>query len=141
MTVPNPIDVDPLLTDEDVLRRARDLVQRAFRRQLWLLLVDDEHRQLPVLPQIDIPRVPDARAVRDFVDMLCEMARAAGAVETAIVYERPGPERLSVADRRWLRLLADGSPRDVAVRGPLLAHARGVRWIGPEDLDDPSPPG
>lgn len=139
MSIPRPAEADPIRTDEQLMIRVRELVQRAFRRELWLFLADDEHRQLPVLPRVEVPREPDAFAVDHLMDRLGELAAEAGARELALVYERPGPERLAAADRRWLRILATTGTHGVAVRGPLLAHSRGVRWIGAEDLDDPPP--
>jgi hypothetical protein len=59
--ITSPHDAPPLLTDDDVKRRVEALVGPALRdRTLWLLFVDGDSRQAPVvMPINDLPRLPD----------------------------------------------------------------------------------
>jgi hypothetical protein len=136
MTIPKFDDVrdERLSNDEDVLQRVSALLQRAVRRQLWLMFLDEESRQLPVIMPSYVPRSPSEghRAhFASFVGILTEDVEADSAV---IVYERRGSDELRAADRRWLRFIATAcAEAAVPLRGPLLLHDDGVRWIAPED--------
>jgi hypothetical protein len=136
MTIPKFDDVrdERLTTDEDVLQRVAALLQRAVRWQLWLMFLDDESRQLPVIMPSYVPRSPsDGHRAHfsSFVGVLTEDVEADAIV---IVYERRGTDELRDADRRWLRFIATAcADAAVALRGPLLLHDGGVRWIAPED--------
>ncbi|MBI5161695.1 MAG: hypothetical protein HY996_09835 [Micrococcales bacterium] len=139
MTIPSPTDAGPLLTDEDVLDRVVLLVDRAFRRQLWLLLLDGDGVQLPVLPRIDLPARPDPRLLRVLPDRLDVLVQETESAELVLVYERPGRTKLTWADREWLGALVAGcAGRSIRLRGPVFAHTHGVRWVGPEDLAGPA---
>jgi hypothetical protein len=60
MTIPHSADAPLLLTDADVLARVQALVGRAITdRQLWIMFVDGDNRQAPVvMPVSDMPRHP-----------------------------------------------------------------------------------
>ena len=62
MPIPNAADAPLLLTDADVLRRVTDLIgTAAVVRRLWVMLVDGDCRQSPVImPISDIPEHPEA---------------------------------------------------------------------------------
>src|SRR5690606_32957250 len=59
--IPHDEAVDlPLDTPQAVEHRIRETVGRAIRRQTWLLLLDEELRQLPVMiPIEDLPSSPE----------------------------------------------------------------------------------
>jgi hypothetical protein len=106
MTIPRFDDVRdaPLATDEEVLQRAELLLGHAIRRQLWLMFLDEDDRQLPLLMPTYVPR-------------------------------RRGTEALSSVDRAWLQLVRDACAHaGIPLRGPLLVHDGGIRWIAPDDL-------
>ncbi len=135
MTIPHPADAPPLRSDEDVLQRASLLLDTAIRRQLWLMFLDERGRQLPVLMPSYVPRIPTRQHRDDLHRMLGVIFEDVDADSMVIAYERRGPDVLSAGDRAWLALIRDAC-REAAIplRGPLLVHDRGVRWIAPEDL-------
>jgi hypothetical protein len=124
-----------LATDEALLERVRDLVEGAYRRQLWLMFLDDEHRQLPIVIPHDVPDRPH-RVHRDgfrpFIARLVDEIRPAGIV---IVLERPGNDTLRRGDREWFAVVDEACrATGVVRRGPILAHEDGFRWIADEDF-------
>jgi hypothetical protein len=125
----------PLTTDADVLERVQSLIGHGIRRQFWLMFLDEEHRQLPLLMPTDLPRRPrrdDAHRFGEFLSDLVEVVEASAVVLT---YERPSSDELTETDLAWLRLARSGCRlAGVALRGPLLAHRTGVRWIAADDL-------
>lgn len=123
-----------LISDENVLERVTDLIEHALRRQVWLMFLDDEARQLPLLMPSYVPRRPQRNALEPFAEFIGGLFEEAAAASMVIVYERVGSDTISEGDREWLRLihsacLAEGIP----LRGPLLAHNGGVRWVAAED--------
>lgn len=136
MTIPRADALTPIPGDLDVLERVQALLGRGHRRQLWLMFVDDRHRQLPLLMPSDIPPLPrehDEHSLADFIDSLVAMVDAHAVIVTL---ERRGDDAITDVDRRWLRLVREACRlAEVPLRGPLLAHGRGVRWIAAEDLE------
>ena len=61
MTIPyESTRTEPLLTDAAIESRADALVGRACRRQLWLMFLDDDGLQLPlIIPVGDHPSRPE----------------------------------------------------------------------------------
>jgi len=111
-----------------------------MRRQLWVLLFDGQGRQLPLLVPVDIPPRPDPDDVEGFAGFLDSVVGLASAVETAIVYERPGGAALTAADRAWIGFLAEVRWRCPAWRRPLvLVHARGARLVDDGEGDGIAP--
>jgi hypothetical protein len=124
-----------LADDEVLLERVRDLVAGAYRRQLWLLFLDDEHRQLPIVLPHDVPGSPNRghrTGFRPFIAGLVGELRPASIV---VVLERPGRDELKRGDREWFAVVDDACrAAGVVRRGPILAHDDGFRWIAAEDL-------
>lgn len=121
----------PLTSDELIQERVTAMVGRAISRQLWLMFLDDRDAQLPpLIPLPTLPTLPSEDRVPDFR----RTADAVGASGIIVVLERYGEEALTASDRAWARHIhlgcADGPVR---LRGILLSHARGVRWIAPDD--------
>lgn len=127
----------PLDDDAALLERVRTLVQRGFVRRLWLVLLDDESRQLPVMPQIEeMPRSPGADAVQVLAQLLDQVGEFCTAV--AFVLERPGRPRPEPDDLAWADAIAraaSGSP--VRLRAVLLAHGVGVDPVEPSEQEPP----
>jgi hypothetical protein len=124
-----------LSTDEALLERVRDLVEGAYRQQLWFMFLDEEDRQLPLLVPLDVPDRPreeHSDPLAPFVASLVEEVRPRSVV---VVLERPASDELTLGDREWLDV-ADHACRSAGVvrRGPILAHDEGFRWIAPDDL-------
>ena len=135
MTMPSFPDAPPLLTDADVLRRVEALIGPASSpRTLWLLPVDGDDRQTPVVTPIDdVPRRPD-----DMVDGLGtvlagiapDLATAGGSGSVIFVLERLGSDHVSADDREWAEVLEVTCTRiGVGLRGVYLSTRAGVRHL------------
>jgi hypothetical protein len=121
----------PLHTDALIRERARQLVGRAIRRQLWLFFLDEHDVQLPLLVPIDdLPPLPPDEPMVGLV----ALAEEVGAASVVAVLERFGDETLTPADVAWARHLRDSTTAtSIRLRAILLSHRRGVRWIAPDD--------
>jgi hypothetical protein len=123
-----------LATDEALLERVRDLVEGAYRQQLWFMFLDDHDCQLPLLIPFDVPDRPDRRGdqLDPFVAALVDEVRPRSIV---VVLERPGGDELTLGDREWFAVVDRAChAAGVQRRGPILAHDDGFRWIAAEDL-------
>ena len=111
MTGFSPATAPPLRTDDDVARRVAALVGRATRDDtLWLLFVDGDDRQAPVVvPVEELSGPPDDEMVTALGDVLegflPDLATAAGAGSVVFVRERLGPDDVLPADRAWAEAL------------------------------------
>jgi len=135
MTRPHYEDtLDSLLTDEHILERVAGLIDRALRRQIWLMFLDGEGRQLPLLMPCDVPRRPADAAFEVVSEFFRGSFDEANASSMIVVLERRGRDAVTEADREWLRLVHDAcAEEEIPLRGPLLAHSQGVRWVAAED--------
>ena len=137
MTRPHFDDVShvTLTTDEEVLARVGELVEGAYRQQLWLMFLDDDQRQLPILVPHDVPDSPGVAARRGFPRFLSALVDELDAAVVVVVLERAGSDELRSGDRAWFALLAR-SCRDAGVRlrGPVLCSEDGFRWVAGEDF-------
>ena len=136
MTIPHPADAPLLLTDADVLDRVRSLVGHAITdRQLWIMFVDGDDRQTPVvMPVSDMPRHPPTglldnlgvvlRGVRD------GLATDVGPGSVILTLERRGSAAPRPLDRSWTEAL-DRTCRsvDIGLRGVFLSSDAGVRRL------------
>jgi hypothetical protein len=110
----------PLLTDADVHERVDALIGTAIQdRCLWLVLVDGDRKQAPVIMPIeDSPPQPDAEMIDGLRTVLAglvdELATDAGPGSCVFVWERLGAP-LRDGDELWAEALAD------AARGAGLA--------------------
>ena len=101
MTGLTPATAPPLRTDDDVARRVAALVGCAARDDtLWLLFVDGDDRQAPVvMPIEELSGPPDDEMVTALGDVLegflPDLATAAGAGSVVFVRERLGPDACS----------------------------------------------
>jgi hypothetical protein len=136
MTIPNPATAPLLLTDADVLERVELLVGRATAaRQLWIMFVDGDGRQAPVImPISDIPLRPEARVVDNLAavmaGMCADLATDVGAGSVILTLERIGRDAVLAADRRWADALRAACDRaGAALRGVYLSPSGGVHPI------------
>ena len=137
MTIPHYDDtaLERLDTDALLMVRVEQLVGRALRRQLWLMFLDHDDVQLPLLMPSDIPRMPEVDSVIQFADFLTDVIAEVRASSVVFVLERFGSDDISPDDRLWFQLVLEaGRLAGVRVRGPFLSHEGGVRAIGPEDI-------
>jgi hypothetical protein len=128
MTGISPATAAALRTDDDVARRVADLVGRAIRDDsLWLLFVDGDDRQAPVvMPIQELSGPPDDELVTALGDVLegflPDLATAAGVGSVVFVRERLGPDHVLPADRAWAEALVTMCRRrEIRLRGVHLS--------------------
>jgi len=137
MTDLSPATAAPLRTDDDVARRVADLIGCAARDDtLWLLFVDGDDRQSPVLvPFEELPGSPDRRTVaalgQVIQGVLPNLTTEGGAGSVVFVRERLGPDDVVPDDRAWAEALtATCRHRGIRVRGVHLSSPRTTQLIG-----------
>lgn len=125
----------PLASDAMIEERVLELIGRANRRQLWLLFLDEDNVQLPLLIPIDgLPPDPTDDGSVSVVDNVGELMGEIGAAGLVVVWERYGPSAMSVQDTAWARSFAAACvSAKVPLRAMLLSHRAGVRWIAADD--------
>ncbi|GAA1229040.1 hypothetical protein GCM10009608_76290 [Pseudonocardia alaniniphila] len=136
MPIPNAADAPLLLTDADVLRRVTDLVgTAAVVRQLWVMFVDGDCRQTPVvMPISDLPEHPESGPLDSLAVVLAglreELTTDLGPGSVILTLERRGPDAVLPADREWRRALTLTCERaEMGLRGLFLSTDAGVRRI------------
>ncbi len=136
MALQHPTALPPLLTEEDVLARVTELVGTAISdRQLWLMLVDGDGRQSPVvMPISGMPRNPDVRGLAGLSRVLsglrAELATAEGPGAVVLTRERRGSDQVSPLDRAWARALTETCrTAGMALRGVYLSTPGGVQRL------------
>jgi hypothetical protein len=132
----SPATAPPLRTDDDVARRVAALVGCAVRDDtLWLLFVDGDDRQAPVvMPVHELPGPPDDELVTALGEVLegClpDLATATGAGSVVFVRERLGPDDILPADRAWAdALVTMCREREIRLRGVHLSTRRRTQRI------------
>ncbi len=135
MTIPSPVDGPLLLTDTDVLQRVRQLVGPALKdRTLWLMLVDGDDRQSPVvMPIEEMPREP-AELPDGLIAVLREiredLVTDQGSGSVILTLERLGSDAVLPADRAWADTLAVACKQaGTRLRGVFLSTRGGVRRL------------
>ncbi|WP_394771270.1 hypothetical protein [Lacisediminihabitans sp.] len=112
---------------------------RACRRQLWFLFLDEHQVQLPlIIPVGDPPTRPDA-SVSTLAAGISAAMESVDAASVIVVIERFADQAVTPADTAWARAIDEQfGERGVRVRGFLLSHRRGVRWLAPDDYRFPA---
>lgn len=125
----------PLANPIEIENRVTELLVHANQRQLWLMFLDDEQVQLPLLIPVDsLPGELTEADARAFALAIGDTARQLDAASVLIVLEELHEGELTDRDRTWARLLhAACDAQGTAVRGILLCHNRGVRWMPQDD--------
>jgi hypothetical protein len=134
--MPSFPDAPPLRTDAEVLERVEQLLGRASSPStLWVLLVDGDDRQTPVvMPIDDAPPWPDG-----FVDGLApvvagvvpDLATRNGPGSVIFVRERLGSRHVTDQDRAWAQGLTSMCGRvGVVLRGVYGSTPFAVRRLG-----------
>ena len=90
--------------------------------------------QLPLMIPIDgLPARPDS-TIGNLVHLVAEAMAMEDADSVVAVIERYADATLTVADQEWARALHDAfGQQQVPLRGILLSHRRGVRWVAQDD--------
>jgi hypothetical protein len=123
MTIPHFNDVRDrsFTTDEELVPFLQSVLEGSFRRQVWVMMLDNEARPLPVLIPMDVEAEPDPDNMVGFADFFSCTALAAGEPTLVVTFERPGPMHVVDRDRRWLQLLYDACAyAGFRCRGPFL---------------------
>jgi len=125
----------PLNTDALVEERVADLLGRAIQRRLWLLFLDEHEVQLPlVVPLDEPPQIPPAPPDLSLCSMIRNFRERADAHSVVFVLERYADAVLTPADIAWARALHRACDEaKVSLRGILVSHKRGVRWVAQDD--------
>lgn len=133
--LPRPEELAPLVTDTDVESRVATLIGRANVRQLWLLFLDEDGVQLPLLLPIDgLPPAPRHADLSSMMTSISQLMANIGASRAVIVWERYGPATLTANDVLWIKALTGSCAAEgVSIRAVLLSYRNGVRWIAPDD--------
>jgi hypothetical protein len=136
MTIPNPANAPLLLTDADVLQRVEQLVGRAtVARQLWVMFVDGDGKQAPVImPISDLPLRPEARVIDNLAAVLAgmcaDLTTEVGSGTVILTLERIGRDAVLPVDRQWAAALREACDRaGAALRGVYLSTSGGVHRI------------
>jgi hypothetical protein len=125
----------PLDSDNLIEQRVSDLIGRASRRQLWLLFLDRNNVQLPLLiPTDDYPARPGPQHAAELAAGIRQVMESAGATQTILVWERYAGADLGPLDKAWAQQLhTECSRSGVRIRAQLLSYKRGVRWLTPDE--------
>ena len=128
MSIPNSAEAPVLRSDAEVLERVRQLIGTASHpRQLWVMWLDGDGRQAPVVvPISDVPPDADAEMLRGLGEVLnglrSELHTDAGDGSVIFALERIGEDLTLAMDRRWAAALRDICDQvGVAVRGVFLS--------------------
>jgi hypothetical protein len=135
MSMPPPATAPPLSTDDAVLERVEQLVGPAIvPRRLWVMFVDGDRRQAPVMMPIDDHPLRPDRTVDGLGAVLAgfvpDLATDAGSGAVVFVLERLGDERVTSDDRAWVQALSGmcGSV-GVVMRGIYRSTPDGLRRL------------
>lgn len=141
----NPVKDRVLDRDDDLRDVVELLLQRANRRQMWLMFMDERGcLGGPLMPMKDYPDDPhnevdiddlgtvtEAHVLMHRAGMLREMT---GNASIVLAWERVGTEVIGEDDRAWASAMAEASQvLDVPLRAQFIVHTRGVRQLHPDD--------
>ena len=138
MAIPsfNEVRDHPLTTDEQLVPFLQSMLEGSFRRQVWVMMLDDEARPLPVLIPMDVPAEPEPEDDIGFGDFLTCTALEVGQPTLVVTFERPGPSHVLDRDRRWLQVLREACTRTgFRFRGPFLLVADRVISVPTETYE------
>lgn len=121
-------------SDAELVPLLQSLLEGAYRRQVWVMLLDEELRPLPVLIPTAVPAEPDPEDIVGFADFMRCVALDVASSTLVVTFERPGPSHPVNRDLRWLKLLREACVETgVPFRGPYLLLGNEVRQVPPDD--------
>jgi len=121
-------------TDDELLTRVTQLLDAGLRRELWLMFLDERRYQLPVIMPIDVPRRPRRNDRAGFAGFIRDLADDLEAPTIIVTLERRGNDTITADDAEWFRLVHGAcAEAGLELRGPMLCHGGGVRWVALED--------
>ena len=121
----------PITSDDEIVERVSELLERATQRQVWMLFLDDEDVQLPLLiPISDYPTSPGDDEAPAFAAHIGAVMRDVEAASVVIVWERYASAHATPSDRAWAAAMSEAcADAGVRVRAQLLCHRTGVRLL------------
>lgn len=105
MSNPHPLPGEPLLDERALMRHIAFLLShgRPGGRELWLIFLDESHRPVPTVTNIDaVPVAPDRRLVVNLFEVIgavLDESVVGGSV--AVALERLGTPEITLTDRLW----------------------------------------
>ncbi len=124
----------PLPTDRELIPHLQVMLDTALRRQVWIMLLDEQSCPLPILMPMDVETEPFAEDASFFADTLRCLSMDFDKATLVLTLERPGPAEVMDRDRRWLRSLRESCVASgTAFRGPYLLLGDSVRQVPPDD--------
>jgi len=104
-------------------------------RTLWVIFLDEEGYNLPlVMPIDDLPLLPDD-TVDNLMMTLKQTMTESAAASAAFLVSRPGPRRKRPDDIAWAAALRTGAAQHHIRTWPIhLATRHGVEPFSPDDL-------
>ena len=125
---PTGPDPTPVTTIAQARDRVAQLVGSALRRQLWLMLLDRDGVQLPmIIPIEDIPLRPQAGHLTalavQFAELLDSYAPGGSMILTL---ERPGGPDLTAPDQAWASELRASFGSTLRITGLFVASDDGI---------------
>jgi hypothetical protein len=131
--------------DDDLRDVLEVLLQRANRRQMWLMFMDQRGCLGDLLMPIadypedpnnvvvidDLGEVSDAHVLMHRAEALREMT---GNASVVLAWERPGTSAVFPDDHAWAQAMAEAAQKlEVPLRAQFIVHSRGVRQLHPDD--------
>ena len=141
-----PREDRPLRSDEDLRELIERLLERAGRRQVWLLFIDERGCLAePLIPMEGYPDDPHALTRTDdlgetteagLLMQRAELLREVTANDTIVlVWERIGSSVVGFDDREWARAMRGAAAElNIPLRAQLVLHNRGVRLLQLDDI-------
>lgn len=115
MTTDSTALASPLYTDDDMIRRIEHLLAPAGNPgQLWVMFLDADHRQIPVIAPFEgCPALPDPADVDGLTHLMREALadHVGGAGSVLLVRERLGGDTPTEQDHCWAAALTGGCAR------------------------------
>ena len=136
----------PLRDDDDLRALLERMLERASRRQVWLMFIDARGcLGEPLIPMEGYPEDPNALTRTDDLGELTEaqllvqradlLREVTSSESVVIVWERIGPSAVGVDDREWARAMRDAAfALKVPLRAQFILHDRGVRLLHLDDI-------
>jgi hypothetical protein len=125
------VDVDrPLRTDIEIAALVASLLERANRRQCWLMFLTAERTPIElVIPIEELPYEPDTE-VRHFAGTVRDIVDRCRAAFVIVVWERPGGPDPLQSEQLWIESIARNfGRRGITVRAQLIVHDDGVAVV------------
>ena len=121
-------------TDADVRDLLSGLLDRAMRRQCWLVFLGEHGLPVELLmPITELPYEPGAGDADLLANVAAMGLEELDAVQVIVAWERPGARSMYPVDRAWARGVERAfAAAGVRLRGQALVHRDGVELVEPD---------